>query len=85
MARASMSIYAFKSCTGLCRGASAVAVYRYLRAGSQVRYTQIEAEPGILLGLYIPIKTGIFGQPELFDTKLIQLIFGPGVENRIFV
>ena len=31
------------------------------------------------------IKTGTFGQPELFDLKLIQLIFGPGVENRIFV
>jgi hypothetical protein len=30
-------------------------------------------------------KTGTFGQPELFDPKLMQLIFDPGVENRIFV
>ena len=33
----------------------------------------------------VNIKTATFGQPELFDPKLIQLIFGPGVENRIFV
>jgi hypothetical protein len=31
------------------------------------------------------LKTGTFGQPDLFDPKLIQLIFDSGVENRIFV
>ena len=30
------------------------------------------------------IKTGTLGQLELFDPKLIQLNFDPGVENRIF-
>ena len=27
------------------------------------------------------IKTGTFGQPELFDPQLMQLIFDPGVGN----
>ena len=35
--------------------------------------------------LLYSIKTGTFGQPELFDPKLMQLHFDPGVENRIFV
>jgi hypothetical protein len=35
-----------------------------------------------LLGLKLP---DTFGQQELFDPKLMQLNFGPGVENRIFV
>jgi hypothetical protein len=31
------------------------------------------------------IKTGTFGQLDLFDHKLMQLNFDPGVENRISV
>jgi hypothetical protein len=27
------------------------------------------------------VKTGIFGQPELFDPKLMYLNFDPGVKN----
>jgi hypothetical protein len=38
--------------------------------------------PAVLLTI---IKTGIFGQSELFDPKLMQLNFDPGVENRFFL
>jgi hypothetical protein len=34
------------------------------------------------LGVFI-FKTCTFGQPELFDPKLMQLIFDSGVEDRI--
>ena len=39
----------------------------------------------LVLLLVVYIKTRTFGQPELFDPKLMQLIFDPGVENRLSV
>jgi hypothetical protein len=41
----------------------------------------VAGRPAFILLNCEAIKTGIFGQPELFDPKLMHLNFDPGVEN----
>jgi hypothetical protein len=72
--------------------AEEVEQFRVFGPGSQSRVCEWGCLSGVigscmLLCMYEGrvIKTGTFGQPELFDPKLMQLIFDPGVENRIFV
>ena len=56
-------------------------IFHFRKGTENANLLEIEAGAAC----FINIKTGTFGQPELFDPQLMQLIFDPGVENRISV
>ena len=54
-------------------------VHAHVRLNDELRIL------GLITYTVASIKTGTFGQLDLFDHKLMQLNFDPGVENRISV